>query len=382
MVFDHSVFTNIMFGGPSGSGKASKKLSKMEYYSSDSSESDSSIDGIKTLDYSYLTLDSGLLEYNLDHFTDDESKPAQHVDTLLLYHNQISHLTPLLTRFTNLKYLDISSNMITELPSYLCGCPLQTLIAKNNRLSEKSLPSDFNNLTNLKELNLSGNRFNNFPLQVLDFAHIKYLYLGGNKISDIPRDVKKLQNLQVLSMGGNLLTEVPMTLGQLKQLTALVLSDNQLVSLPSAIANLKHLKSLLLHKNKLKTLPTEIITLKNLTELSLRDNPLVVRFVSDMTHSVPSLLELSARTVKLHQLTYGEYDLPKTLIEYLSTAHHCINPNCQGVFFDNRVEHVKFVDFCGKYRVPLLQYLCSSNCIDEKDDVNIDSNMMRKVLLG
>lgn len=36
-----------------------------------------------------------------------------------------------------------------------------------------------------------------------------------------------------------------------------------------------------------------------------------------------------------------------------------------GVFFDSRVEHIKFVDFCGRYRIPLLQYLCSSRYIFE-----------------
>lgn len=159
-------------------------------------------------------------------------------------------------------------------------------------------------------------------------------------------------------MGGNQLTEVPITLGQLKNLTALVLSDNQLSSLPTGIAKLNNLKSLLLHKNKLKTLPTEIVALKCLTEvgkrsclvddcdltqaidfifsflscfqLSLRDNPLVVRFVSDMTHTVPSLLELAARTVKLHSVEYGDEDLPRSLLDYLSSAHHCINPRCKG----------------------------------------------------
>ena len=33
-----------------------------------------------------------------------------------------------------------------------------------------------------------------------------------------------------------------------------------------------------------------------------------------------------------------------------------------GVYFTSCVETVKFVDFCGKYRVPLLQYLCSPRC--------------------
>ena len=190
--------------------------------------------------------------------------------------------------------------------------------------------------------------------------------------------------LQVLGMGGNRLTDVPSTLGQLTALQALVLCDNMLESLPSSIANLKNLKSLLLHKNRLKTLPTEIITLKCLTELSLRDNPLVVRFVSDMTHDTPTLLELAARVIKITEINYKEQQLPRNLEDYLNSSHHCVNPKCQGVFFDNRVEHVKFVDFCGKYRLPLLQYLCSSKCIEPRDgdEEAVSGAMIRKVLLG
>lgn len=53
------------------------------------------------------------------------------------------------------------------------------------------------------------------------------------------------------------------------------------------------------------------------------------------------------------------------------------------MFFNNRVEHVKFVDFCGKYRLPLLQYLCSRKCIESRDgDEVVSGAMIRKVLLG
>ncbi|PSN49085.1 Leucine-rich repeat-containing protein 58 [Blattella germanica] len=63
----------------------------------------------------------------------------------------------------------------------------------------------------------------------------------------------------------------------------------------------------------------------------------------------------------------------------------------KSVFFDNRVEHIKFVDFCGKYRIPLLQYLCSSKCIEDDTSRHLaecsacgyaNNNMMKKVLLG
>lgn len=65
-----------------------------------------------------------------------------------------------------------------------------------------------------------------------------------------------------------------------------------------------------------------------------------------------------------------------------------------GVYFTSRVEHVKFVDFCGKYRLPLLQYLCSPQCRTtpavyhsssdtETDEEEAMANArLRRVLLG
>ncbi|RXN36525.1 leucine zipper tumor suppressor 3-like protein [Labeo rohita] len=34
----------------------------------------------------------------------------------------------------------------------------------------------------------------------------------------------------------------------------------------------------------------------------------------------------------------------------------------RSVYFDSCVRHIKFVDFCGKYRLPLMHYLCSPQC--------------------
>nr|XP_050863699.1 leucine-rich repeat-containing protein 58 isoform X2 [Vespula vulgaris] len=294
----------------------------MENYTSDSSDSDANT---RTLDLSYLMLDSHILD---EHFV--TVKCPEHVDTILVHQNRINDLPPSIIRFTNLNSLDISNCGLNRLPDFLGDCPLTCLIAKHNNISNDSLPKSFENLPGLRELNLSGNRLREFPEQILDLNGLKYLYLGGNHITEINKDLWKLQRLQVLSMGGNRLTEVPSTLGQLKSLQALILCDNMLESLPSSIANLTNLKSLLLHKNRLKTLPTEIITLRCLTELSLRDNPLVVRFVSDMTHNPPSLLELAARVIKTNNMQYDEEHIPRNLVEYLNSGHRCVNPKCKG----------------------------------------------------
>lgn len=183
-------------------------------------------------------------------------------------------------------------------------------------------------------------------------------YILNVFLPDFPR-------LQVLSVGGNLLTEVPDSVGNLQQLQALTLCDNLIEILPASIARLSNLKSLLIHKNRLRHLPRDIITLKNLVEvspfpaqnnsdlysnvallikcfyfwhspvqLSLRENPLVVRFVQEISLHPPTLLELAARVVRTANVPYGANDLPKTMHDYLSTAHCCVNPKCKG---DNHI---------------------------------------------
>ncbi|CAG9855780.1 unnamed protein product [Phyllotreta striolata] len=355
----------------------------MENYTSDSSDSENST---KVIDYAYLLLDPEAISQKLEEYL-DEKKSFLLIEKQILHHNHLPSLPDILFKFSNTRVLDISNTGIEELPDVFQFFPnITSFIAKNNFLTCKSLPSSFSKSTTLKELNLSGNRLVNFPEQILEFTNLKFLYLGGNGMLEISKNIWRLQHLQMLSFGGNKLTEVPSTLGLLEHLQALVLCDNELENLPANIANLHKLKSLFLHKNKLRTLPPEIVALKNLSELSLRDNPLVVRFVSEMSYNPASLLELTARTMKLYNIHHEKGDLPNTLHNYLDTAHHCVNPHCKGVYFDNRVEHIKFVDFCGKYRIPLLQYLCSSKCANTAS-TNINekpsrSYMMKKVLLG
>ncbi|XP_049875153.1 leucine-rich repeat-containing protein 58 [Pectinophora gossypiella] len=357
----------------------------MEYYTSDSCDSDTREQ--KTLDLTSQFIDTETFASELRSVV-DEKDCAENYEIILLNHNRITSLPETINRFCNLKILDVSNNRLTSLPDILKNCPLTSLIAKHNQLTNESLPKCFSSSKNtIKELNLSGNQMNFFPEQVLELKSLKYLYLGGNQIQKIPKEIRKLSSLQILSLGGNQITEVPESVGRLTSLQALVLSDNYIEQLPASIADLNQLRSLLLHKNRLKTLPTQIIRLKCLTELSLRDNPLVVRFVRDMTLQPPSLLELAGRTIKLHDVPVLPGEVPLTLLRYLGAAQCCVNPKCKGVFFDNRVEHIKFVDFCGKYRIPLLQYLCSSKCIigsweSREENTNPHPHMMRKVLLG
>ncbi len=140
----------------------------------------------------------------------------------------------------------------------------------------------------------------------------------------------------------------------------------------------------------------------------------MVRFVRDLTYDVPTLKELVARTIKLHKVSYDDKSIPKSLVDYLNSAKSCLNPKCKGliplfppsifsffclslgVYFESCHKNIKFVDFCGKFYLPLLQFLCSPACTstptfrmtssdsDDTDDQPTKdmSSKFKKVLLG
>ncbi|XP_062602214.1 leucine-rich repeat-containing protein 58-like [Saccostrea cucullata] len=330
---------------------------------------------------------------NLSTIPDNLIPRAKEILSLKLNHNEILLLPPSISLFVNLLSLDLSNNHLTHIPKELISLKcLRTLLVKSNGLSCASIPKDFGLLSSLELLNFSGNSLETFPPQFTELPNLRYLYLGGNCIAEMPNSIKNLQRLEVLYLGGNRLTEVPAEIGQLYYLSCLILCDNQIQSIPPTLIHLRNLQSLSLHNNQISTLPPEIVRL-NLSELSLRNNPLVNKFVQDMTYEPPTLLELSGRVIKIEKVKYAKDDLPSNLRKYLGSAQRCVNPKCKGVYFTSRIEHVKFVDFCGKYRLPLLQYLCSPQCRTspavyhsssdtETDEEEVANAKLRRVLLG
>ncbi|CAN7981484.1 unnamed protein product [Ixodes pacificus] len=281
-------------------------------------------DGPEVLDLSRQGLDAPTADTNLA-LLDDTAR----VRVVRLQHNLLERLPDRVGALSRLHTLDVSHNRLGALPEELGALPaLRVLLAAGNRL--RYLPKALAGLADLEVVNLSGNHLDALPPPLLALGSLRALYLGANRLECVPEDIGKLQKLEVLYLGGNRLQELPAGLGSLGQLQSLVLSGNRLVALPPSLSCLHRLRSLALHDNLLTTLPPCLVRLQNLVELSLRGNPLVVRFVRDLTYEPPRLRELAARCVKIHRLPCGEGELPPDLLAYLDTARRCVNPRCKG----------------------------------------------------
>lgn len=140
-------------------------------------------DGV--LDFSRLSLNT----LSVDSISDKRRRDTKQ---LYLNYNRLASLPSSVTFFCNLEFLDISNNGL----SFMCEdiarlTKLKTLVAKNNRLDEFSLPKEFGSLQ-LEVLNFSGNRFEEIPLQCTKLLRLQSLSLGGNRLKSIPAEIENL----------------------------------------------------------------------------------------------------------------------------------------------------------------------------------------------
>ncbi|GLD67587.1 leucine-rich repeat-containing protein 58 [Lates japonicus] len=181
--------------------------------------------GDSVLDFSRLNLNT----FRADSVSDERKRDTKQ---LYLNNNRLASLPSSVTVFCNLEFLDISNNGLTAICEDITRLTrLKTLIAKNNRLDEFSLPKEFGSLQ-LEVLNFSGNRFEEIPLQFMKLLRLQSLSLGGNRLKSIPAEIENLTSLELL---WNLETSSQPFL--LKWLTCpylsyLVLCDNRIQKCP------------------------------------------------------------------------------------------------------------------------------------------------------
>ncbi len=195
----------------------------------------------------------------------------KHKTTLYLMNLGLLSLPEELWELTNLRGLDLSGNKIGELPEQIgLLTNLRGLSLSRNQIS--NIPKQIGQLTNLQELSLRGNQISELPKQVELLTNLEWLYLRENQISKLPEQLGLLTNLRGLYLRKNQISELPEQIRKLTNLQRLDLSENLISNLPKQIGQLTNLRVLDLSGNKIRELPEQIGLLTNLRGLYLRKN--------------------------------------------------------------------------------------------------------------
>ncbi|KAH8401122.1 hypothetical protein KR009_003142 [Drosophila setifemur] len=130
---------------------------------------------------------------------------SEQLNQLVLTKNQISFVPRYISQFSKLSVLNLSCNLLCELPIELAGLQL------------------------LQELDISHNRFNHLPRCIYELRSLETLLAHDNQIKDFDASdtgLGALQKLECLNMRNNDILVVPPVLGNLKNLKDLELWGN------------------------------------------------------------------------------------------------------------------------------------------------------------
>jgi len=131
-------------------------------------------------------------------------------------------------------------------------------------------------LTNLRELELSSNPVESLPASLRKLTALETLRLAHLPIHELPLEIGLLRRLHTLEIEHCSLTRIPKEIGLLWNLKTLKLKDTMLEYLPEEVCDLQGLEMLDLRDNKkLRALPTKIGKLRKLSILAICNLPLL-----------------------------------------------------------------------------------------------------------
>ncbi|MCU0437368.1 MAG: leucine-rich repeat domain-containing protein [Raineya sp.] len=159
-----------------------------------------------------------------------------------LFINKMGEFVPEITQLKNLYQLEIVNSTFETLPSNFGD--LENLKELEIDANLKELPASFGKLQQLKRLVLSNNNFKSLPLILTTLTKLENLSLDDNFINIITPNIKYMIGLESLFLPKNQLIEIPKEIAELKNLVVIDLSSNPLKDLPKELALLPKLNSI------------------------------------------------------------------------------------------------------------------------------------------
>ncbi|KAI1231712.1 hypothetical protein IHE44_0007344 [Lamprotornis superbus] len=153
-----------------------------------------------------------------------------------------------LTRFTNLRTLDISNNWLKNVPAHLPKSLWELYATNNNIKVLQKLDTAYQ--WNLRVLDVSRNMVERAVLINNTLSSLKFLNLSSNKLWTVPTNMP--YNIETVDLSNNFLSQI----------------------LPGTLVRLQHLTSLYLHNNKFSYIPDKAFDqLSQLQVITLYNNP-------------------------------------------------------------------------------------------------------------
>jgi Leucine-rich repeat (LRR) protein len=141
----------------------------------------------------------------------------------------IKEIPSIISELTNLQYLDLSGNNISDLSKIKCLTNLQYLFFNGNKLSNLE---KIENLTNLISLELRGNNLSNLK-GIERLANLRHLDVSGNNLSEL-KGIEMLTKLEFLSIGHNNFKSFPPEILDLKSLKKFKLDWSNINTFPDS----------------------------------------------------------------------------------------------------------------------------------------------------
>jgi len=185
---------------------------------------------------------------------------------------------------------------------------IKVFSANNNNIDK--IPKEFfKNITKIVKIDFSFNQIKEIEYEICNKTTLKFLSLNNNKITDIPNNFNNLKNLKELNLSNNLLNKniVSETLFNLDSLEILNLSHNKIKDFPiNLLLNQKLMEINLSYNSIENNISNDYWSKTNLQNLDLSFNNLTVNNLSQNIFfcSNVSILNLKGNKIKLEELKH------------------------------------------------------------------------------
>lgn len=214
-----------------------------------------------------------------DDYSTNSSLPvfASSLTSLNLDGNNLTHIPPILSHFSELEDLSLYGNMINQIDPISFSHPLRSLNISYNKLEDQN-KVNFTSEAHVNSLTFSANIINDFPISLFNISDIKILSLLRIGLNGII-DVEFPQSLIAIDLSHNKITSFSeKCIRSMKNLLALNISFNNINELPDAFSIIGtgdekfHLSKFFADHNRISNIPTSLLSSNFMEQFSVSNN--------------------------------------------------------------------------------------------------------------